>query len=69
MDANIRKYLLDWHMKNDTLFRRLAMETANELDDMKFQINSALLELVLQGKVAISQDFSGELLFDYNQAN
>jgi len=69
MDANIRKYLLDWHMKNDALFRRLAMETANELDDMKFQINSALLELVLQGKVAISQDFSGELLFDYNQAN
>jgi hypothetical protein len=36
---------------------------------VKFQINSALLELVLQGKVAISQDFSGELLFDYNQAN
>ena len=69
MDANIRKYLLDWHMKNDALFRRLAMETANELDDVKFQIGSALLELVLQGKVAISQDFSGELLFDYNQAN
>lgn len=69
MDANIRKYLLDWHMANDALFRRLAMETANELDDMKFQINSALLELVLQGKVAISQDFSGELLFDYNQVN
>lgn len=69
MDANLRKEMIDWHMKNDTLFRRLAMETANELDDVKFQINSALLELVLQGKVAISQDFSGELLFDYNQAN
>ena len=69
MDANSRKYLLDWHMKNDMLFRRLAMETANELDDVKFQINSALLELVVQGKVSISQDFSGELLFDYNQAN
>jgi hypothetical protein len=69
LDPNFRQELFNLHFKNDMLFRRLAEETVSEPDDYKFAINSALMELVLQGKVAISQDFSGELLFDYNQAN
>ena len=69
MDANDRQELFNLHFKNDMLFRRLAEETVSEPDDYKFAINNALIELVLQGKVAISQDFSGELLFDHNQPN
>ena len=69
MDANYREQLFNWHFQNDLLFRRLANETVSEPDDYKFAINNALIELVLQGKVAISQDFSGELLFDYNHPN
>lgn len=69
MDPNFRQELFNLHFKNDMLFRRLAEETVSEPDDYKFAINNALIELVLQGKVAISQDFSGELLFDHNQPN
>lgn len=69
MDANTRQELFNWHMSNDALFRKLAYETASEPDDNKFAIGNALIELVMQGKVAISQDFNGEMLFDYNHPN
>ena len=69
MDANLRKEMMDWHMKNDTLFRRLATETNNEPDDAKFQIGVALLTLVLDGKVRIVQNNLGEMLFEHNLPN
>ena len=64
-----REELYKFHMENDSLFRRLVIETENESDDGKFQIGFALMQLVMQGKVAISQDSFGELLFENNQPN
>lgn len=69
MDPNFRQELFNLHFKNDMLFRRLAEETVSEPDDKKFQLGNALIDLVLQGRMSISQDFSGELLFELNQPN
>jgi len=69
MDDNLREELFNWHLQNDPLFRRLAEETTNELDDNKFQMNLALLHLTLEGKVAISQDNFGTLLFSESLMN
>lgn len=69
MNDNDRKELFKFHMENDMLFRRLAEETVSEPDDRKFQLGNALMDLVMQGRVAISQGFSGELMFELNQPN
>lgn len=69
MNDNDRKELFKFHMENDMLFRRLAEETVSEPDDRKFQLGNALMDLVMQGRVVISQGFSGELMFELNQPN
>jgi len=69
MDANYRKELYDWHLKNDVLFRRLLEETNKEPDNNKFEMGVALLTLVLDGKVRIIQNNLGEMLFEHNLPN
>lgn len=69
MDDKLRKELFTYHIQNDLYFRRLAVETEKEKDNDKFMINHALIDLVLMGKVMISQDAFGELLFSAANPN
>lgn len=63
MDAEARQECFDWYMATNTLFRRLATETETEVDDNKYAVNVAMISLIVEGKVEISQRFDGELLF------
>jgi hypothetical protein len=69
MDAEIRKELFGVYEKSDALFRKLVAETEREVDDNKYAMNVALISLVIQGKMEISQRFDGELLFTHCKPN
>ena len=69
MDADTRKEWFDWYMTSNALFRKLANETEREVDDNKYAMNVALISLVIQGKMEISQRFDGELLFTHCKPN
>jgi len=69
MDAEAKKEWYDWHMTSNALFRKLATETEMEVDDNKYAMNVALISLVIQGKMEISQRFDGELLFTHCKPN
>lgn len=69
MDPNTRQQLFNWHYKHDPLFRKLAEETEIEKDPARFEHNIALMALALEGRVRISQDTFGVLLFDSQVAN
>jgi len=61
--------LIELRMSYDSLFARLFNETKQETDPNKFELGSALVSLVLEGRVAIIQSPQGELLFEHNQPN
>jgi hypothetical protein len=69
MDKKVRQEIFNWHMDHDTLFRKLAYETAAEPDDAKFAFGNAMIDLVLKGKVNLTQGFDGELLFSNSNPN
>lgn len=69
MDEKLRQEVFNFHYQNDALFRRLAIETKKEKDDTKFMIGRTLLDLVLDGKIAVSQDIFGELCFAHITPN
>ena len=69
MLPNYSKELMEFHYNFDPLFKQLCDETDKEKDDAKFQLNLALISLVLDGKIAITKDNFGELLFEKAQPN
>ena len=69
MNDKLRQEVFSFYYHNDALFRRFAIETEKESDNTKFMINRALLDLVIDGKVSISQDIFGELLVAHSTPN
>ena len=69
MTTDLAKEIYDLHIQNDTLFRRLAKQTKNEPDDNKYIASAAMMSLVLHGKVYITQNAFGELVFETTLPN
>jgi hypothetical protein len=69
MDEQTALQLIELHRQSDPLFARLYRETETENNTAKLEVSLALLHLCLEGKVVITQDAFGQLLFQPSETN
>jgi len=66
MTPELQKELFDLRCNSDALFRRLVLETQRERekDRNAYQVGLSLIELALDGKVDLSIDEFGTLMYE-----